>query len=140
MNHLNGLMPTLPAFQLIQFGDRSFSYPEVVPDEELLATFDSPGLYVVMGYDPAWRPLPYRPLYFGESDSIWRRATGAHENYARWKHEAGGAFLYRSFHYMDGSTQRQRQAAESALIFQYNPPCNRTLSFDFKTLLNERHW
>jgi hypothetical protein len=140
MNYLNGPMPTLPAFQLIQFGDRSFSHPEVIPDEELLATFDSSGLYVVMAHDPAWRPFQYRPLYFGESDGIWGRATSAHENYARWKREAGGALLYRSFHYMDGSTQRQRQAAESALILHYNPPCNRTLSFDFKTLLSERRW
>lgn len=123
---------------MIRFGDHFFSHPELLDDAGFLAVLDSPGLYVVMAYDAVWRPLPYRPLYFGESDRIWGRATDAHENYTSWRREAGTATLYRAFHHMAGSTQRQRQMVESALILAYNPVCNRKLSFDFAGLLGVR--
>lgn len=83
-----------------------------------------------MAYDARWTPLPYRPLYFGESDKIWNRATPSHENYESWKREAGTAILYRAFHHMTTSSRAQRQARESVLITQYSTPCNQRLSFD----------
>jgi hypothetical protein len=43
--------------------------------------------------------------------------------------------LYRSFHHIPGSTQRQRQVAESALIRAYDPGCNRKVSFELAALL-----
>src|SRR2546422_1064179 len=99
---------------------------------------ENPGLYVVLAYDAAWQPLPYRPLYFGESDRIWGRATSAHENYTSRKREVGTATLYRAFHHMTGSTRAQRQAVESALIARYNTPCNERLSFGLEALLGGR--
>jgi len=138
MNYLNRLTPPPPVAQMIRFGDCFFSCPEPLGDAGLLAALESPGLYVVIAYDAAWQPLPYRPLYFGESDRVWSRATNSHENYANWKREAGTATLYRAFHHMAGSTQRQRQMAESALILAYNPVCNQKLSFDFSGLLGGR--
>lgn len=138
MSYPTQLAPTPSISDLIQFGGLFFSHPEALADGGFLATFDSPGLYVVMSYDPAWGPLPYRPLCFGESECIWGRATIGHENYGRWLREVGGGLLYRAFHHMPGSTQRQRQFAESALIRHYDPACNRTLSFDLAALLNGR--
>jgi hypothetical protein len=130
-NLFTQLTPFPPA-QTIRFGDWIFSAPETVTGRTLLGLggLESPGLYVVMAYDASWRPLPYRPLYFGESDTIWNRATPSHENYESWKRQAGTATLYRAFHHMTGSTHGQRQARESALIAHYNTPCNQRLSFD----------
>ena len=130
-NLFSPLLPP-PAASSIRFGDWIFSAPEPVTSNALLGLggLESPGLYVVMAYDPGWRPLPYRPLYFGESERIWNRATASHENYVSWKREASTTTLYRAFHYMTGSTRAQRQARESSLIAHYNPPCNQRLSFD----------
>jgi hypothetical protein len=91
MNLLNYLPPPPAAGQSIRFGDWGFSSPELLIGDGLLGLggLESPGLYVVMAYDAGWRPLPYRPLYFGESDKIWTRATPSHENYETWKREAG---------------------------------------------------
>jgi len=131
MSLLNYLPPPATA-QSIRFGDWIFSSPELVTGNPFLGLggLESPGLYVVLAYDAGWRPLPYRPLYFGESDNIWSRATPSHENYESWKGESRTATLYRAFHYMTGSTRAERQARESALIAHYNPPCNQRLSFD----------
>jgi hypothetical protein len=120
------------AAQSIHFGEWIFTSPQLMTGNTLLGlgSLESPGLYVVMAYDAGWRPLPYRPLYFGESDKIWSRATPSHENYESWKREAGTATLYRAFHHMTGSTRAQRQVRESGLITHYEPPCNRRLSFD----------
>jgi hypothetical protein len=120
-----------PAAQSIRFAGCIFSAPEPVSNSTLLGLsgFESPGLYVLMAYDAGWAPLPYRPIYFGESDKIWNRATPSHENYENWKREAGTVTLYRAFHYMTGSTRAERQVRESALITHYNPPCNQRLSF-----------
>ena len=129
-NLFSQLMPPSGA-PSIRFGDWIFSAPEPVTSNALLGLggLESPGLYVVMAYDARWTPLPYRPLYFGESDKIWNRATASHENYESWKREAGTGTLYRAFHHMTGSTRAQRQARESALIAHFNPPCNQRLSF-----------
>src|SRR6516165_6068910 len=110
MSFLNYLQPPplpLPSAQSIQFGNWIFSPPELLTANTLLGLggLQSPGLYVVMVYDAGWRPLPYRPLYFGESDKIWNRATASHDNYESWKLEASTATLYRAFHYMTGSTR-----------------------------------
>ena len=130
-NFFSPLAPP-PAANSIRFGDSVFSGPEPVTGNSLLGLggLQSPGLYVVMAYDARWTPLPYRPLYFGESDKIWNRATPSHENYEIWRREAGTATLYRAFHHMTGSSRAQRQARESALITQYSTPCNQRLSFD----------
>ena len=76
MSALSDLTCPPPAAPLIRFGERYFSYPEELPTRGVLP-FPSggPGLYAVIAYDPGWRPLPFRPLYFGESEDIWSRAT-----------------------------------------------------------------
>ena len=97
------------------FGDSIFTPPEVMTSAGLLGLWglEGPGLYVVIAYDATWRPLPYRPLYFGESENVWRRATPAHENHASWQRIAGSATLYRAFHHIPRSTRE----AIAALVF-----------------------
>lgn len=130
-NFFSRLVPPAAA-QSIRFGNWVFSAPAPVTSNDLLGLggLESPGVYAVMTYDARWTPLPYRPLYFGESDRIWNRATPSHENYESWKREAGTATPYRALHDMTGSTRVQRQARESALITHYGTPCNQRLSFD----------
>ena len=90
---------------------------------------------MILAYDAACRPLPYRPIAFGESDMIWTRATRSHEDYTRWRRESGAIVLYCGFHHMPGSTYIQRQAVERALIARYDPPCNRRPAFDIAAFL-----
>ena len=122
----------------IRFGGHDFSEPQLLP----LASprgLESRGLYVILVHDVGWKPQPFRPLYFGESDAIWCRATAAHENYASWRAEAGLiAPLYRALRFLPGWTRFERQAAESALISEYNPPCNKRLSWSLAGLFGVR--
>jgi hypothetical protein len=132
MQFLQPFLAPRPQSPFIRFGNVLFSDPEPLTDATLAdIVLSTAGLYAIMVYDAGWSPLPYRPLYFGESDNIRTRATRTHENYASWKREGGTATLYRAFHSMPGSNRTQRQAVESALIAHYNTPCNERLSFNF---------
>ncbi len=125
----------------IVFGDRQFSEPEVLPSGLLgaLGAFDHAGLYVVLVRDSGWRPRPFRPVYFGESDGIWRRSTAIHEKWPAWvRHADMSRILYRALHAMPSSTRAERQAAESALIMEYKTPCNERLSMSLGALARLR--
>lgn len=121
----------------IIFGTYIFSAPEVVPASALPAWVpDDSGLYVILAYDVGWTPKPYRPLYFGESQRIRSRATCEHERHVSWGHEAGVfSSLYRALCPLPNFTMSQLQRAESALIAQYNTPCNERLSYSLNRLL-----
>jgi hypothetical protein len=94
-----------------------------------------PGLYVVLVRDSACSPRPFRPLYFGESQEVWTRASAAHEKCGDWRRAAGFLTpLYRSVCLLPGWTLSQRRAAESALIATYGTTCNERLSIDFGAL------
>src|SRR5262249_53840605 len=116
--------PVLPPMAPhLYFGNTLFSPPEPLADATMFdIVLSASGLYVIMVVDTGWGPLPYRPLYFGESETVRTCATRSHENYASWQWEGGSAALYRAFHYMSGSTRAQRQAVESVLIAHYKPP------------------
>ena len=123
----------------IRFGGHDFSQPQLLPPPSPSGFLDLPGLYAVLVSDAGWRPRPFRPLYFGESDCVWGRATAAHEKYASWRAEAGMiAPLYRALCLLPGWTRSQRQTAESALIAEYNPRCNERLSVSLAALLSVR--
>lgn len=130
---------TTVANQGVRFGERWFTAPAPLPAAAVPAMFDQAGLYVVMVVDSEWGPKPFRPLYFGESDSIWNRCASGHEKYVTWR-RAAGLFvpLYRAVSPMPGSTRAERQAAESALITRYLPPCNERLSVSLAGLLRAR--
>jgi len=120
----------------IKFGQLWFSAPEPVPAETGFSILDGPGLYVVMAYDPSWGRQPFRPLYFGESDGIRGRCTAGHEKCASWRGQVGiFGTVYRALCPMPGSTRAVRQAAESALITNYNTPCNDRLSISLAALM-----
>lgn len=133
-------LATPPPLRGIVFNNLAFSEPEPLPAfSGLLCLLKSEGIYVILTDDIGATPRPFRALYFGESENLWGRATAAHENYPAWS-QAAGIFrrLYRAFHLMHGSTQRQRQAVETALIAAYKPPCNQKFSIDLSTLFGGR--
>jgi hypothetical protein len=115
--------------------NRAFSEPELLPASGLRLGKQE-GVYAILIEDWRQSPRPFRVLYFGEAENLWWRATVSHEKHADWQREAGPyARIYRAFHPMPGSTQRERQMVESALITMYNPVCNEKLSFDLGSLL-----
>jgi len=123
----------------IRFGGYWFSEPEAVRSAPVRRLLDHAGLYVILAYDPSWRPRPFRPLYFGESQGIRSRASASHENYRSWSAQAGLLSpIYRAFCPLPGWTQGQRLRAESSLITQYGPPCNERLSVALTSLLARR--
>jgi hypothetical protein len=84
------------------------------------------GIYAILVRASDWQPRQFKPIYFGQSDSIGKRVTTAHEKYASWVRCAGqGPSLYVAFRLTSGS-QRDRDLLESSLIARYSPPCNVT--------------
>ncbi len=107
---------------LIRWGDRLFTEPAVLAYSLPAPTVA--GLYMVMTFDPAWTPLPYRPIYAGKTSDFSDRVGYGHEKYSEWLRSAGyGSTLYISFHAI--ASDYERSWAEQQLFDQYHPPCNR---------------
>jgi hypothetical protein len=107
----------------INFGGYQFTYPV------RLSTWQAPwlsGLYAILRFDLSARPLPYKPIYFGETDNFATRGIGkSHDKYDCWALEAGAeADLYISIFAMPSSHAIQRRAIEQQLIATYQTPCN----------------
>jgi len=87
---------------------------------------ESSGLYVISVSDLSSQPLPYRPLYFGETENFATRGIGrSHEKYCCWIREASmEANLYISLFFMPSSRAARRRAIEQQLIQAYRPSCN----------------
>ena len=131
--------PVSPPPRGIKFSDALFTEPESFPSPlaaSLSSFIQQEGLYAILTDDPGQRPRPFRLLYIGESENVRGRAAASHECCDSWRQAAGTlGRLYRAFHAMPGSTQRQRQLLESAIMAAYNPPCNQKLSFGLAALL-----
>jgi hypothetical protein len=125
----------------INFGGYSFSEPTILPSTPTAVDvfLGQSGLYAILVHDPSCTPRPFRVLYFGESDNIKTRATGTHENFSRWRTQAGPVTqIYRSLCPLSSATKLKRQQVESALIAKYAPPCNERLSFDLARLFGAK--
>ena len=105
----------------IRFGDFPFSEPEV------LTAFPPPvegGVYALVVTDTRWRPLPYRPVYFGKAASLAARGIDlSHEAVQRWH-----AMLERRelmyVSYLAEDRETARSAIEALLIEEYSPVLN----------------
>jgi len=101
----------------------SFSYPE------LLFASKPPqlsGLYAIQIVNPTWKPLPYEPIYFGESDDLSRIGLVFHPAFERWTaHPAvrDGGNLYVSYLWLARGAEF-REHVERTLIARYRPACN----------------
>jgi hypothetical protein len=105
------------------YGGWSFTYPEL-----LLASRPPQlsGLYAIQIINPAWKPLPYQPIYFGESEDLSRVGLVFHPAFARWcDHPAvrDGGSLYVSYLWLQRGAA-VREQIERNLIERYRPSCN----------------
>jgi hypothetical protein len=104
------------------YGGYSFSYPE------LLLASKPPRLSVVNAIQVlnlAWKPLPYEPIYFGESEELERDSLVFHPAFERWRAHLAvleGSHLYVSYLWLPRGAERE--SIERALIARYRPPCN----------------
>ena len=101
----------------------SFSYPELLfaaKPQQL------PGLFAIQVINPSWKPLPYEPIYFGESDDLGSVSLMYHPAFERWSAHPGivdGGLLYVSYLWLTRGAEF-REHVERALIARYRPPCN----------------
>ena len=105
----------------IRFGDFLFSEPEV------LTAFPPPatgGVYCLAVTDTRWKPLPYRPVYFGKAASLAERGIDiSHAAVHRWHAVLGRReLLYVS--YILEARETARAAIEALLIEDYSPLLN----------------
>jgi hypothetical protein len=105
------------------YGGYSFSYPE-----PLLASKPPqlPVVYAIAIMNLTWKPLPYEPIYFGESEDLSRENLAFHPAFERWSaHPAvrDGGRLYASYLWLPRGADF-REHVERTLIAQYRPACN----------------
>ena len=111
----------VPAPSWIWFQNRCFSEPTALSGARLPS---HPGVYAVLVFDGAWRPRPYRPIYFGKAGDLATRVVPSHEKHGEWCRAAGGAGkLYIAYHLVPDSDW-ERAAVEEDLIKHYAPQCN----------------
>jgi hypothetical protein len=106
------------------YGGYSFSYPE-----SLLSSKPPPlpVVYAIAILNLAWKPLPYEPIYFGESEDLTRETLPFHAAFERWSaHPAvrDGGRLYVSYLWLPRRTADFREHVERTLIATYRPACN----------------
>ena len=110
----------------------SIKYSGYVFDEPvLISNWNAPyraGLYAILVPDQSVTPRPFRVIYFGESGNMSERGfLKLHAKFPCWIREAGSENnLYVALLLMPDSTPEQRRVAETQLIANYNPACNRT--------------
>ncbi|MFP3983106.1 MAG: hypothetical protein ACLFV2_05385 [Desulfurivibrionaceae bacterium] len=111
----------------IYFGEHFFSEPE------RLTSWKPPyiaGIYAILVDDPTVTPVPFRPIYFGETNNM--AEPGLIQNHPLhdcWYNQTGSVYrLFITVYEMPDSTPFERQQVEAGLIRQYRPICNEPVS------------
>ena len=113
------LGPTMP----IRFYDIDFSEPELLSNWN---PTNQAGIYAIMIPNQFGRPMPFTPIYFGESENMSERGFLFHHKRSCWLRQASNNEnnLFISTYLMPNSTEEQRKNIESRLIAKYKPHCN----------------
>jgi len=83
------------------------------------------GIYAISTPNSGWQPIPYEPIYFGESADLSDRGFATHHARPAWIRAAGSeSKLYVSVLSMPGSSESERRQIESQLITSYQPDAN----------------
>jgi len=107
----------------ISYAGWVFTYPAPL---FLTPAPSGPGLYSILVADRDYRPHPFQPICFGETDDLADRRFPSQEAFRRWcLHPAVGAgsLLYISFMQLPYN-RRYRQRVQGNLIMRYRPVCN----------------
>ena len=112
----------------ISFADYLFSEPE------RLLGWKPPylaAIYAILVDDPSCTPVPFRPIYFGETDDL--SAPGLiqrHPLHDCWYKQTGSVYrLYIAIFDMAESSLAERQQVQTELIKRYRPICNEPTPF-----------
>ncbi|HUH93857.1 MAG TPA: hypothetical protein VL742_12075 [Casimicrobiaceae bacterium] len=111
----------------ISYAGWVFSYPQPL---FLSPAPSGPGLYAVQVADPSYKPHPFEPIFFGESEDLADRSFPSQEAFRRWcQHPAviSGSLLYISYLRLPYN-RRFRQRVEGNLVARYRPACNVTFA------------
>jgi hypothetical protein len=104
----------------INFGGLMFTFP--VP---LQASFTPPdaGLYAVQVADRSFSPMPYQPIYFGQSGRLGEQRLLEHPRYQQWcAHGQAQKGLYVSFFPTGTMPESTRLEFAARLLTQYLQP------------------
>jgi len=116
---------------MISYGTLQFTDPQPFGPDALPQTA---GIYVVLVPNYEYRPIPYEPIYFGESANMSAAVGTHHLAYSRWRwHPRGRSGLFVACVAMPSSTEDWRRYNMRQLIDQYTPACNRDEASDAQT-------
>lgn len=112
----------------ISFADFLFSEPERLP------SWKPPymaGIYAILVDDPSSTPVPFRPIYFGETYDMSESGLIQHHHlHDCWYKQTGSVYrLYIAISEMPESSTAERQRVQTELIKQYRPICNEPTPF-----------
>jgi len=110
------------SMQGINFGGLMFTYP--VPLHASITPPES-GLYSVQVADRSFGPLPYRPIYFGQSGRLVQQNIVEHPRLAQWASDPRGRDgLFVSFFPTGTMPETTRLEFVGRLLAQYLQPWN----------------
>ena len=112
----------------ISFADYLFS------DPEQLLSWKPPymaGIYAILMDDPSCTPVPFRPIYFGETNDMSESGLIQHHPlHDCWYKLTGSVYrLHITISEMPDSSSAERQRVQTELIKQYRPICNEPTPF-----------
>ena len=117
---------SMVTYGTLQFTDPVPLAPEVLPSVA--------GVFAIVVANYAYRPVPWEPIYFGQSPNLRGTVGTHHPSYGRWRwHPRGRSGLYVSWVPMPSSTEDWRRYNEQQLVKQYNTVCNRDETTDAQT-------
>lgn len=112
----------------MSFADYLFSEPERLP------SWKPPymaGIYAILMDDPSCTPVPFRPIYFGETDDMSEPGLIQHHPlHDCWYKQTGSVYrLHIAVSEMPESSTAERQRMQTELIKHYRPICNEPTPF-----------
>lgn len=112
----------------IYFADQLFTEPE------RLTSWKPPymaGIYAILVDDPSNPKVPFRPIYFGETDDMSEKGLiQNHPLHDCWYKQTKSVYrLYIALCQMPDSTQAERHKLKIDLIKEYRPFCNEPTTF-----------
>jgi hypothetical protein len=116
-------LPGSPEARIVRYGGWMFSAP--APFVHALPP-NCAGLYAVQVLNPAWRPCPFEPIFFGEALDLTGQAVGAaHPAFARWiAHPRAGTGLFVSYAALPCTREDVLHHIVGGLIATYRPAAN----------------
>jgi len=107
----------------IIFDNHEFIKPRRIADWE---PPKAAGLYVILKPDLSIRPIPLKPIYFGQTSNFAERdLLKSHKIYNLVKEMDSDEGIFIAIYIMLGSIEEERKTMQAELIAKYRPVCNK---------------